>query len=356
MDLARVKDESGRTIALLPPSTIAALNLRFEAITSQLLAAPAKAEALRKALALQLRMKNSVQTRADFADTAALFGYAHYKFRLRGLTAYALFASAAAAHPSLRAALVGSRERGPPAIASVGGGPGNDAFGAMLWVREYGHGGMAAAYAVGEGEGEPPLLQVYDCAPGWGTVVARVAELGGLRIGFDVCDVCDPLSSAPNSALLSSVGGAPALAPDVVVFCYVLNEVMNTCVEAAAAAAAASGSSAEVAVAAEAPSWLRFVDDVWRAAKPGTVFLFRDQHERAERALVAHFSSEWREGENYWWIGGEGAGAGEGEGDAAARPAKKQKSKQKQARQQQAKQKQAKHAPPPRALAALKPA
>ena len=336
----RVKDESGRIIAVLSAARVSALNERFRALTSQLLAAPEKAEALRKARALQLHMKMGVQTRADFADKAALFGYAHYKFRLRAITAYALCSAAAAAHPSLRAALVGTSARGPATISSIGGGPGNDAFGAMLWVREN---GAPAAYAR-SGDGAPPgaaRLRVYDWAPSWGAVVARVADLDGLFMSFDVCDVCAPLGGASNSALGAALG-APE--PGIFIFCYVLNEVMNACSAATVAAAQSEGDEAEIAeIAARLPSWLAFVDELWRAAKPGALFLFRDQHERAERAIVAHFAADgaWREGETYWWLGGDSEGEGEGE-------------PQNKKLKQQQKKKKKKHAPPPRALAALK--
>ena len=361
----RVKDESGRIIAVLGAALVQTLNARFKAVTSQLLGAAEKAEALRKARALQLHMKMGVQQRADFADEAALFGYAHYKFRLRGITAYALCAAAAAAHPSLRAALVGTSARRPPIISSIGGGPGNDAFGAMLWVRKN---GAPAAYAR-SGGGAPPAstspcaeaetgaaiapppeaarLRVYDWAPSWGAVVARVAELDGLRMSFDVCDVCAPLGGASNAALGAALG-APE--PGVFIFCYVLNEVMNAC-SAATAATQSEGDGAEIAP--QLPSWLTFVDALWRAAKPGALFLFRDQHERAERAIVAHFAANgaWREGETYWWLNGEGEGAGEGEGEPQK---KKQKQQQQQVQKKKKKKKKKKHAPPPRALAALK--
>ena len=360
----KVKDESGRTIAILDRELVARLNDRFKALTSQFIAAPGKAEALRKARALQLRMKTGAQTRSDFTDEAALFGYAHYKFRLRGLTAYALLAAADAAHPSLRAAFRhGPRLARAPIIASIGGGPGNDAFGAMLWVRA--HGGFPGGeHEYGsERDGarcleEPPRLRVFDWAPGWSAVVARVAELDGLSIGFDTCDVCAPLDSPANAALLIMVDRteeeaaidatrpdcpaaaevAERAAPDVFLFCYILNEVMN------------SAKPTDGGI----PSWLSFVDELWRAAKPGTVFLFRDQHERAERAIVEHFvsSAEWTEGETFFWL----VAAEEEDGlRLEVPPWKKQKGCATTTTTTAKKKKKKKRTPPPRSLAARKP-
>ena len=71
------------------------------------------------ARALQARMRKGTQVRADFEDELALWGYVAAKFASRARLAFRVCEIAG----------IAARR----AIASIGGGPGNDLFGAMAY-------------------------------------------------------------------------------------------------------------------------------------------------------------------------------------------------------------------------------
>ena len=129
---------------------------------------------------------------------------ARRKFRSRAITVYALLRSACDALPPELAGLLTTPAGRSTTVVSLGGGPGNDIFGYLMFVR---HGAFfrvgprgdtdAAAAAAAAGRATVQAdLNVVDFAPGWGKIVARVSELTGQPIRFHGCE--SPLATSPT--------------------------------------------------------------------------------------------------------------------------------------------------------------
>ena len=191
------KDENSSVIAEVPAAVAARLDADITHVVTRLVADPAFAADrhanLEKAFVLQDRMRKGLQRISDFADLGALFGYARRKFRSRAITAYALLRSACDALPPELAVLLTEPAGRVTTVVSIGGGPGNDIFGYVLFVRHgafvRGGGTDDATAAAGTVDGDVQAdLNVVDFAPGWGTIVFRVAELTGQPIRFRGCE------------------------------------------------------------------------------------------------------------------------------------------------------------------------
>lgn len=76
-------------------------------------------------------MRSGTQQLEDFDDEGALWGYARRKFSTRAVTTFTLFKTAQATlPPSLKHVLTDA-----PTIMSIGGGPGNDIYGYVLFEK-----------------------------------------------------------------------------------------------------------------------------------------------------------------------------------------------------------------------------
>ena len=341
------KDENSTVVARVRADVAARLKADLAVVVQGLAKDPRftsdRRGNLERAFALQDKMRKGVQRVSDFGHEGALFGYAKRKFSARAAMTFQLL-SCAAHGEALPQAVRGIVASANPTVVSVGGGPGNDLFGYLLFAR-HGRGvdatlpaGGAPAAAAGNdgaavqragsaalppaggtgGSGPGPAeasraaeprLFVLDFASGWGPVVRRVGELCGERIQFLGCDLQAPFDAGANESLRRLAqgrgGGATAsgedvgtrnagdptparpAAPIVYLFCYVLSEVM--------------GPSGD-------PACLGVVDRLWEAARrtpAGAVMVFREPNARAVSIIVRHHP-HWRQGRDYWHLPGDG--------------------------------------------------
>ena len=299
--LVEFKDENSKVIARVSPRIAAALRADIAYMMQRLVKtrelAQNKHENLRKTNALQRQMRTGQQVVQDFEDSGALWGYTRRKFSSRAVMSFELFSSAREAllAGSERAALASMLDSHPTVI-SIGGGPGNDMFGYLLFER-YVVGAQKCNVAALQTGLQPTAnisdqarLYVCDFASGWSPIVARVAELSGQNIQFRTCDLNVPLreekGTAVNSALQEHLATAGHVgSPMVFVFCYVLSEVMGP-----------SG---------DPPRLLEDLFRYYTTHGRGALFLFREPHLQALQTLLDRYE-HWRHGYNFWRLSGGG--------------------------------------------------
>ena len=198
-----------------------------------------------RAVVLLHKMKKSTQTLADFGDPMALWGYTAIKFRARALLTFQHLSQLHRAAPQWTAPLAadamsgalmpvrGAPAQRPVTVVSVGGGPGNDLFGAAAFLRLCmpPEGPAKSAWleqlhtckrpwrpqwqpqsqsqsqsqsqaqsqrhgAVGAHRGL--RLAVADFAGGWAAIVGAVETLMGVPVTFLPCDVTTSIDGPPN--------------------------------------------------------------------------------------------------------------------------------------------------------------
>jgi len=292
------KDEKSKVIAKVPSTIAAALKSDLQYVVSRLAKceeyALNKHENLKRTCVLQRQMRTGQQVVQDFEDSGALWGYACRKFSSRAVMSFELFSSARAtllASCCAEIVALSTLLESDPTVISIGGGPGNDMFGYLLFQRHVV--GLTAAQqqdaAAAISEQVPPHLHVCDFAPGWSPIISRVAELSGRNIQFQTCDLKVPLpgESAANRTLqeLLEVTSVCRDSLMVFVFCYVLSEVMGP-----------SG---------DPPPLLEDILAYYESRGHGALFLFREPHTQALQTLLSRHE-EWREGDDYWQLTGGG--------------------------------------------------
>jgi SAM-dependent methyltransferase len=337
-----------------PPELVTRLHKRFGRDMGLLLEHNAAFQNNRKknleaANALQRKMKHGSVTVEDFGvgGEGALWGYVKRKMTRRALLSFealrglveaaergscaaraeegsksAQHASGARAAESPAAvslanvpASVAAALRGPEPlrVASVGGGPGNDLYGFVLF-RDL------CCNAEGSREREDRLWVMDFAARHWRPIVERVGEVLGRRIECVHCDIQKPLVG--TSAQAEDAGEGAQDGPQ--------NGLERPAAGSAAEAGSAWSPNAPMLavcnemdlflfsfVLHEARGWRPFLSQLWERAKPGAVFIFKDPSAWQERQLLSHFSG-WKEGVDYWWILGDGLVAVRREGAGAA--------------------------------------
>lgn len=305
--LVEFKDENSKVIAKMKALTAVALKSDLQYVVSRLATSNKefsdnKHENLKKTCILQRQMRLGQQVVQDFQDPGALWGYARRKFSSRATIAFELFSSA-------RDTLLESEDaetkklatnvlESNPTVVSIGGGPGNDLFGYLLFQRHVVNAQKDQAVAEtlsATKSGEPnqsstPSLYVCDFAPGWSPIVARVGELSDRNIQFQTCNLNMPLQHqaqeegdelAVNNAL-NKILEQSASRPVVLVFCYVLSEVMGP-----------SG---------DPPPLLEDLFCFCGAHRQNVLLLFREPHTQALETLLDRHNEDWQEGRDYWHL------------------------------------------------------
>lgn len=203
------KDENGNIIANLPSAIATPLKQELQYMAQGLAAAaPLEQEVAAKTCALQTLMRQGRQVASDFDDIAALWGYARRKFSGRAVAAFALLESAVQVLPRMVLEDITS-------VVSMGGGPGNDLFGYLLF-RKYGR--LPATRPSRKAE----RYFVFDFAPGWESIVNEVSTLSGHGIGFIHGDLSKSLQENNPDLLFNDETGVC-----LYIFSYVLSEIMG---------------------------------------------------------------------------------------------------------------------------------
>ena len=253
--------------------------------------------------ALLAKMKVGEQQAVDFTS-GACWGYCKHKFERRVQQVCEAFGIGAARHTALQAALCTRAN----CVASIGGGPGNDLLGFVLFEKlgccaagsDVGGGaetgGVAGAAAPSEQaeqqqqqqqQQQQERLLVFDQASQWLPVVHKVAAIAGEAIGFGTCDVAAPLhgcaANAPLLELLQRLASASdhdaahrQQLPMVLLLTYVLHETVPTA-NGDPLPAPATGSAAAADDAPPRFPWGVFLKQLWRAAPLGTIIFVKDQ-------------------------------------------------------------------------------
>lgn len=348
------KDENSRVIARLNPQLAHSIRLDLRHVVQGLTKAscsfvnPAKKEEnTHRACQLQKKMRKGIHTAMDFHDNVpALWIYTKRKFSSRAITTFELLRSAqeslrrtmpmvTSATSSLLEESV-RKQRGQQqrpfhfpscsntiacttTVLSIGGGPGNDLFGYLLFEKygsQFGNSDITASSIDTAMETWQPTshninnkpirsrLGVFDFASDWRPIVECVSRLSQEEISFHTCDLAAPLTLETNASVVSFTqpqyqlhnsdnlrSTPPRNTNDsshrvtIYLFVYVLSEVMGP--------------------AGDPPALL--IDLLERAAaaanteKDGgmSIFLFREPHGQALRTLLSYYSG-WKEGTDFW--------------------------------------------------------
>jgi len=260
--ITEFKDENSHVICRLSPTFAERIKADLVFVIQGLveLSPPMSEEAVQKTTLLQKQMRKGFQSIQDFHDPVALWGYTRRKFFSRAITAFELFRSA-----KERKVLLNYNE--DSFICSIGGGPGNDLFGFLLF-QKYCCSGMVDGRTQNK-------LHVFDFCSGWQPIVQGVAELSGYCIDFHTCDISQPLRSEVNRDVCS-IATSLDNRPLVIVFCYVLNEIMGP--------------------HGDPPAMLHDLLTKQRARK--TTILFREPNSSSLNTIVSRYL--WVEGKDYW--------------------------------------------------------
>ena len=208
------------------------------------------------ALYLLDRMKKGKQTAADFerAGEGALWAYARLKWAPRALLIFEALRQAD------QAGFLSMLPHDKPwRILSLGGGPGNDLHGALLF-RQLLFKDAGTKTTVSEAQSTDTRLAlswVFDFAPQWQSIVRRLSNFITEEICWAPCDLTQPLCAEVNAELALRVRGA-----NVIVCSYVLHEVGW-------------------------PKWQAVMQAMWTESAPDTIFVVKDPNDRAERQLLA---------------------------------------------------------------------
>lgn len=297
--MVEFKDENSKVIAQMPLRIAAAIKSDLEYVVSRLVKSKEYSQnkhmSLKKTDSLQRQMRTGQQVMEDFEDPAALFGYARRKFSSRAVISYELFSSARKtllASDCERCIEIASiLDSKASSVVSIGGGPGNDMFGYLLFQRYGRCSDIGGADCAAMSEQPPPRLHVFDFAKGWKPIVARVAELSNRTIEFHICNLKEPLQedsqdSSANQSLLEFLDATSHdSSPIVFVFCYVISEVM--------------GSSGDT------PPLLEDLFMHYKSRGNGAVFLFREPHTQALQILLSRHE-DWCEGRDFWYLSNGG--------------------------------------------------
>lgn len=302
-----------KELAELPAEEAMVHDQRLQRITQALLEGAGLSRAdwgvvKRRAVQLMDRMKKSTVQLSDFEDLAVLWGYTHIRFAERARATFDALhvlhrlTQAVEGHSeggsrcegesphlpvpgpqqgSLQASRGLHAEYSAPldavlgaprlAVVSVGGGPGNDLVGALLWLKRN----------RGEDVGESSFV-VMDWAEGWGSIVQVLASVLQQEVQFTVGDVGESLQSTRNEAFLSALQLGEVGLCRLLLFSFVLHE--------------SSG-------------WQEFMCSLFLHCGEGDIFFFVDprpesQHSSLHSVLVllAHAAEEAGAGVKHWWV------------------------------------------------------
>ena len=268
------------------PTIIQSLHSRFQKDMEYLLAESLyvqnKQENLIASNKLQLKMKHGSVQVSDFNDPGSLWGYCKHKMTKRALLAFEAFRVGAKYLPTLS-------QPTPLKIASIGGGPGNDLYGVTLFrdlcCDEYGDTAKDTAKDTEEKQKEDinqektklDTLLLFDfVSEAWYPIVNKLSAALKRPITCQPCDVQQPLLNTERNVKLLAVCNTI----DVFTFSFVLHEAQN---------------------------WNLFLTQLWEQAKIGAIFYFKDPSDWQEKKILLQFQKmQWIEGEDYFWVLGDG--------------------------------------------------
>lgn len=275
-----IKDEKSKVIAKVSSKLAVAiradLNVIQEGMTQSVFLLGDKRATSRNASILQQKMRKGNQVVDDFCDPGSLFVYARRKFSIRAVITFELLRMARTLLPPEQAILDGNA-----VVISIGGGPGNDLFGYLLFQKFV----VRATTSVAS----PPLkgLHVFDFAAGWAPIVQQVAELSGHDISFNQSDLTASLASSVNCHVRDLLTRTLPHSDTTLVFlfCYVLSEVMG--------------------VNGATPELLEDLLTYTVESRRNALFLCREPHEHALQTLLNDHPN-WVESTDYWHVPGGG--------------------------------------------------
>lgn len=252
-----------------------------------------KEDAARRTNLLQRKMRHGLQQRRDFDDSVALMGYTRRKFGIRAVVSMQLFRSFFF-FPAEKTAIHTTRRKiesafleSPSQLISIGGGPGNDLFGAILFERHFFYSRARRESSNCDHKNNARCFiktaHHFDLSPCWAPIVDQVVRLSRgcsssiFPVTTNTCDLHKPLVSPTNQALANLMAdGRDAVimrpAPLVFLFCYVINEVMKK----------PSG---------DTPLLLHDLIMSARQQSRSTVFLFREPNTNSLQTIASRYSS-----------------------------------------------------------------
>jgi hypothetical protein len=260
----RFKDENGNVIARLTESQAqrvrADLGIVTEGLNNYAASVIMKHEntnreaynGTRRNCQLQQKMRKGTQQKEDFDDRVALAGYARRKFAIRAMISLQLFRSFFAAisigtrnndirYDQLQRRLLSDDDDASSQLISIGGGPANDLYGAVLFERHcYGtffpNNNRLRRFL-------STTLHNFDLSPCWAPIVDQVSLLNSNRsiagskgtsvmMTSQTCNLLEPLVSAANRELANLINNnnddSTSTYVRIFLFSYVINEVMKT--------------------------------------------------------------------------------------------------------------------------------
>ena len=210
----------------------------------------------------------------EMFSSAACWGYVKRKFVPRAVLVFDHLRALERVDAELWQALT----RCARCCVSIGGGPGNDAYGLYLLFRHV-FGEARSCQLTVLDMASVQWRETFDCVRDQLlSSVAKTfdsqarlgeAEEQELTLELHPCDVCQPLEAACNSA-------AAAVAPsaDLFLISYVLTETRG--------------------------AWLGFVTSLWRAAKIGALFYFAEPTPWQLHLLIREFA--WTVNRDVYWV------------------------------------------------------
>lgn len=208
---------------------------------------------------LQQKMRKGTQRKEDFDDRVALAGYARRKFATRAMISLQLFRSFFAAISSVGMDTANNDTRceqlqgrflssdngdASSQLISIGGGPANDLYGAVLFERHF-----YGTFFPNNNHTHrflPNTLHSFDLSPCWAPIVDEVSRLNsnrstagstGTSVTFtsQTCNLLEPLVADANRELADLINNNNNNGDNtsknvlrIFLFSYVINEVMKT--------------------------------------------------------------------------------------------------------------------------------
>jgi hypothetical protein len=243
---------------------------------------------------LQRQMKKGVVTRHDFSNQGALWGYMKHKFTKRALLVFEAFhsilrpppctlcnhianssASSSADPVLVRNQLLKKCSSSSKAfhVASIGGGPGNDLYGFVLF-KELCLDGIDTDTDTEAATELLTELSVFDFVEdAWSPLVDKVSNVIGYPINCLPCNVKAPLCREENVELLNRCRNV-----DIYLFSFVLHECRK--------------------------EWHAFLSELWEHAQVNCIFYFKEPSDWIINRIIEHFG--WILHVDYWVVLGDG--------------------------------------------------
>jgi len=152
---------------------------------------------------LQRKMRKGTQEKADFNEYAA-WGYVSAKFAQRAEMSYEATRGGFLLKTCIHTRNVSSRH-----VISLGGGPGNDLFGAMVAMEEH---ALVSTSGLSAEKLDDIKYFCFDWVEDvWRPIVLKVGSLCNRDIVVGHCDLTLPLSDVENEEVLSAIHGDTCL-------------------------------------------------------------------------------------------------------------------------------------------------